>query len=79
MGRISVGRMVEKMKIPKQGSRWSGSNGEKFHVLNTIELDGKTWVHYVNEKENPLEYSCYVESFLRRFTELPDDTTKRIR
>jgi hypothetical protein len=70
------------MKIPKDGSRW-GSDNNIFHVLHTIELEGQMWIHYIKEttKETnePREYSCYVESFLERFRELPDDTSKRIR
>jgi len=55
------------MKIPKQGSKWTGANNV-FVVLHTIELDGNTWIHYRKESSNQ-EYSCYVESFLERFTE----------
>jgi hypothetical protein len=60
------------MKIPKIGSKWSGTGREVFHVLHTIELDGNTWVHYIKETKKetnePREYSCYLESFLQRFT-----------
>jgi hypothetical protein len=55
------------MNIPKDGSRWTGIS-EVFVVLHTIELDGHTWVHYRKESSET-EYSCYVESFLERFTE----------
>jgi hypothetical protein len=59
------------MKIPKNGSKWSGSDRTTFRVLHTIELEGKLWVHYIKEntKEESREYSCYLESFLQRFTE----------
>lgn len=62
------------MKIPKDGSRWSGNDRDVFHVLSTIEIDGKVWVHYIKENtlQEPREYSCYVESFLSRFRELPE-------
>lgn len=61
------------MKIPKDGSKWTGGGGDRFHVLNTIELDGHVWVHYIKENTSePREYSCYVESFLERFRELPE-------
>ena len=62
------------MKIPKIGSRWAGNGNDTFHILNTIELEGKTWIHYIKEntKEASREYSCYLESFLARFRELPD-------
>ena len=62
------------MKIPKNGSKWAGSGRDTFHVLSTIELEGKTWVHYIkdNTQADPREYSCYLESFLERFRELPE-------
>jgi hypothetical protein len=60
------------MKIPKDGSTWSGTDGKKFRVLHTMELEGNIWVHYCSEgKEPPQEFSCYVESFLQRFREEP--------
>ena len=62
------------VKTPKDGSKWVGSNGTKFRVLSTIWLDDGHWVHYIKEgsSEEPKEYSCYVESFLNRFTETPE-------
>ena len=54
------------MKIPKDGSKWI-SIDEVFVVLHTIELDGHIWIHYRKEKSDQ-EYSCYMESFLERFT-----------
>ena len=59
----------------KNGSRWSGSNGKVYHVLHVVELEGHTWVHYILEtKEQDInkEFSCYQESFLSRFTLLPE-------
>jgi hypothetical protein len=61
------------MKIPKDGSKWTDGYGKKFHVLHTIELEGHVWVHYIRESTTePNEYSCYVESFLERFREMPE-------
>lgn len=61
-----------KIQVPKDGSKWAGvSDRERFHVVDTIELEGHTWVHYINET-TAQEYSCYVESFLQRFRELPE-------
>ena len=60
----------------KEGSRWEGNNGQKFHVIHVIEIEGHTWVHYIKEnapEDSTREYSCYEESFLSRFRELPDD------
>ena len=54
------------MKIPKEGSKWA-SIDNIFVVIHTIEIEGHTWVHYRKESSNQ-EYSCYVESFLARFT-----------
>jgi len=57
----------------KEGSRWWSAEGKKFHVIHRIELEGHIWIHYISEdKENPKEYSCYEESFLSRFTQLPE-------
>jgi hypothetical protein len=63
-------------KLPKEGSRWTGNHRDVFHVLHTIEIDGNTWVHYIKETNKETtenrEYSCYLESFLQRFTPLPE-------
>jgi hypothetical protein len=59
------------MNIPKTGSRWtSPDNYVIFRVLHTIELDGRTWIHYCQEDDGDQSYSCYVESFLERFREI---------
>ncbi len=62
------------MKTVRVGSRWWAGQGEKFFVLDIVTIEGYTWVHYRddNNKENPKEYSCYLESFLTRFSELPE-------
>lgn len=59
----------------KQGTRWSGSDGKTFIVINTTTIEGKDWIYYRAEKpvdHHADEYSCYVESFLSRFTPLPE-------
>lgn len=60
----------------KDGTIWEG-NDKKFVVLHTIELEGNNWVHY--REYNPgkavlecKEYSCYAESFLLRFRQIPE-------
>jgi hypothetical protein len=61
--------------IPKDGSRWAGGDRDTFRVLTTVqELEGHTWVHYIKENVNgePREYSCYLESFLQRFSPILD-------
>ena len=61
------------MKIPREGSRWWGGDNNKFRVLHIVEQGDNTWVHYVKENTVPAqEYSCYLESFLERFSELPE-------
>ena len=60
----------------KSGSKWVGNDNEKFHVLDVIELEGHTWVHYIKEnapQDAIREYSCYLESFLLRFREYIND------
>lgn len=59
----------------REGSRWTGNNGDLFHVIHVIELEGHTWVHYIKEKapeDSNREYSCYLESFLSRFRQIPE-------
>ncbi len=59
--------------IPEPGTKWWSTEGKKFHVIHRIELEGKIWIHYIREdKENSQEYSCYEESFLQRFSPLPE-------
>jgi hypothetical protein len=60
--------MVE-IKFPQRGSKWSGHDSTMFRVLDTIELEGHVWVHYIREHDNT-EYSCYLESFLSKFREM---------
>jgi hypothetical protein len=60
------------MTIVKDGSKWSGGD-KKFVVIQTIEQEGHTWVHYREDKASePKEYSCYLESFITRFNALPE-------
>lgn len=59
----------------KIGSSWWGGNSAKFVVIGTMIIDGKEWVYYRSAKpkdDMPQEYSCYKESFLSRFTQLPE-------
>jgi hypothetical protein len=60
----------------KEGSKWSSVTGQEFRVINVVELEGHTWVHYIKEnisEDDIREYSCYIESFLDRFREQPND------
>jgi hypothetical protein len=57
----------------KEGSKWSGIGENTFVVIHVIDKDDHTWVHYRNDgSKEPREYSCYIESFLERFRELPE-------
>jgi|TARA_R110000772_G_scaffold258450_1_gene375644 hypothetical protein len=60
------------MNIPKDGSMWCGTGGTTFLVIKTVILDNKHWIHYsrIDPTGEIKEYSCYLESFLERFTEL---------
>jgi hypothetical protein len=56
--------------IPRNASLWRGMyNRELVRVLHTIELNGQTWVHY-RKNLTDMEHSCYLESFLTKFTEV---------
>ena len=56
-------------QLPKDGSIWTAGDRKVFTVINTIKIDEHTWVYYRDDKR---EYSCYVESFLQRFSPLPE-------
>ncbi len=59
--------------IIKEHSKWSSVDGKAFVVLHTVEAeDGHVWVHYRSDSGTLQEYSCYQESFLSRFTPLPE-------
>jgi len=61
----------------KEGTRWSSSDGNVFHVMNVVEVDGHTWVHY--EQDNVPEsrtFSCWVESFVGRFSPILNESRK---
>jgi hypothetical protein len=57
----------------KEGSKWWAGDGKVFHVLHRIELEGHVWIHYILEdSKDPREFSCYEESFLARFSPMPE-------
>ena len=49
-----------------EGQVWSAVDGTRFRVIKQINMYGKEWAYYVNEKTGK-EYSCWVESFISRF------------
>jgi hypothetical protein len=65
----------------KEGSCWSSSQGNVFQVISRIEIDNHAWVYYRNYRgkieDEVKEYSCYEESFLARFQELPECPKER--
>ena len=57
------------------GSRWWTSKGQTFVVISTALVEDKEWVYYRTEQpvdHLPKEFSCYKESFLSRFSPLPE-------
>lgn len=50
----------------KVGDLWTSGDRNEFRVIDIVDIEGKTWVHYISEK-NGQEYSCYKESFIARF------------
>ncbi len=65
------------MSTVKPGSLWH-SIDKDFRVISVTEVDGHTWVHYREDlgiKVPALqcrEYSCYLESFVQRFSPRPE-------
>jgi len=59
----------------KKDSKWNDGGGKIFRILDIVQIEGHTWIHYIKENaqdgENR-EYSCYLESFLSRFTQMPE-------
>jgi hypothetical protein len=58
-----------------EGSCWSGKNGKTFQVISRTEIEDRIWIFYRLLENNPdevKEFSCYEESFLERFHQLPE-------
>lgn len=62
----------------KEGSLWWANNEKRFRVIAVVESDGHTWVHYREEPKKYVpvneckEYSCYIESFVSRFSQISE-------
>lgn len=59
----------------ESGSRWASADGKVFIIITTTTIDGHDWVYYRSERpvdHLPKEFSCYTESFLSRFSKLPE-------
>jgi hypothetical protein len=57
---------------PEVGSKWRGGHRQVFVVIEVVDVKDHTWVHY-RERDTPKEYSCFLESFYSRFTELTNE------
>ena len=58
------------------GSVWTSINGVHFQVISEIHIEGNDWIYYrMIDKETgeSKEFSCYKESFLSRFYQIPKD------
>jgi hypothetical protein len=59
-----------------KGSLWQSMDGRRFQVISEVKVEDNMWVHYRridSEYDEPKEFSCYTESFLSRFTKLPEN------
>ncbi len=60
------------------GSVWGTSDGKRFRVISVTDIEGHTWVYYrqdfgyAKSVSECKEYSCYLESFVSRFSQLPE-------
>lgn len=60
----------------ERGSIWTSYDGRTFQVITEAVVEGNNWVHYRridSYYDEPKEFSCYKESFLSRFTKLPEN------
>ncbi len=55
-----------KMQEVSSGEIWEAGVREYFRVIDIVDLENQTWVHYMRLKDY-LEYSCLKESFIHRF------------
>ena len=68
--------MSYKDDIVEPGSKWVSTDFVKFQVIDTTEINGQKWVYYRKLKSSPeecREYSCFLESFLNRFTKIVNE------
>ena len=57
----------------KPGSIYSSNNHKKFVIEKVLEDNQGTWVHY---RDDDKQYSCLIEAFLSRFTEIANESRK---
>lgn len=56
-----------KMQKVNMGEKWRSSDLETFRVIDVVELENQTWIHYMRIRDN-IEYSCLEESFIHKFS-----------
>lgn len=61
-------------KLPRQGDLYAGSDSEEFEVkaLFSQNEEPDTWISYASRRTH-VEYSCRLEAFLARFTQIQSD------
>lgn len=60
--------MVKEIVV-KEGQIWIDSSFKQFMIIHVYkDQQGHDWVHYRNDGEPCKEYSCWVDSFLERFS-----------
>jgi hypothetical protein len=55
------------MQKVNMGEKWRSSDFETFRVIDVVELENQTWIHYMCIRDN-IEYSCLEESFIHKFS-----------
>ena len=61
------------MRPVREGTRWQAYTTTVVVLAEVEAEDGHKWVYYRDEKgDPPREYSCYKESFLLRYSPLPE-------
>lgn len=65
---------MDELRPIRPGTRWWGGTSNEFIVIAEHEADdGHKWIYYRDAKgDPPREYSCYKESFIQRFSPLPE-------
>ena len=57
----------------KPGSIYRSNDHKRFIIEKIVEDTQGTWVHY---RDNDKQYSCLIEAFLSRFTEVANESRK---
>ena len=57
----------------KPGDVYSSNDHKRFVIEKILEDSQGTWVHY---RDSNRQYSCLLEAFLSRFTEISNESRK---